>query len=265
MLIRDVTSYLEEIAPLSLQEEYDNAGLIVGDPDKLVTGVMVSLDAIEEVIDDAIDKGCNLVVSHHPIVFRGIKKFNANNYVHRCIIKAIKHDIALYAIHTNLDNVLQNGVNQRICDRIQLSNIRILREKSEFHTHNDAVGSGCIGTLPQPMNPTRFLTHLKKSMNIKVIKHTKLLDHNIETVAVCGGSGSFLLPDAKAAKADCFVTSDYKYHEFFDADGQLMICDIGHYESEQYTIDLLAELLSKKFPTFALHFTKVNTNPVQYF
>jgi len=199
-------------------------------------------------------------------VFRGIKKFDYSTYVNRCIIKAIKHDIALYAIHTNLDNVLHNGVNQRIGEQLGLQAIEPLKPSGKhIGEENYIVGAGCIGTLEQPMEEQAFLQHVKASMKAGIVKHTALLEKPISKVAICGGSGSFLLSAAIAQGADCFITSDFKYHEFFDADGKLVICDIGHYESEQYTIDLLAELLREKFPTFALHFTKVNTNPVRYF
>ena len=266
MTIKDVTQYLESIAPLRFQEDYDNSGLIVGDPSTQVTGILISLDAIESVIDDAIAQGCNLIVSHHPIVFRGIKKFDPTSYVNRCIIKAIKHDIGLYSIHTNLDNVLSSGVNQRICQQLGLRDVSLLKpQRKHRHEKDYVVGSGCIGELPEGIEELTFLSFVKDKMKTGIIRHTSLSGQKVEKIAVCGGSGSFLLSSAIAAEADVFITADFKYHEFFDADGKIIICDIGHYESEQYTIDLLAELLRKKFPTFALHFTQVNTNPVQYF
>jgi dinuclear metal center YbgI/SA1388 family protein len=261
MTINDITTYLESIAPAHLQESYDNAGLIVGNPATEVTGVLTSLDCTEEIIAEAKARGCNLVVAHHPIVFRGLKRFNGSNYVERTVIKAIKEDVAIYAIHTNLDNVRHQGVNERIAQRLGLENLRLLGPKDEDGT----IGSGMVGDLPAAMEETVFLRHLKDRMETPVVKHTKLLEQPVKTVALCGGAGGFLLGQAKKAGAQVFVTSDYKYHEFFDADGDLVICDIGHYESEQYTTQLLAELLSKKFLTFAVLCTARITNPVRYF
>jgi len=203
-------------------------------------------------VDEAIALGFNLIVSHHPIVFSGIKKFRYDNYVHRVVIKAIQHNIAIYAIHTNLDNVLDHGVNQKIAQKLNLTKCTILRPKDFAEPH---IGSGIIGTLDQELDPVAFMDHLKLTMNLTTIKHTALIKHPVQQVAVCGGSGSFLLADAKAAGADMFITADYKYHEFFDADGQLTIVDIGHYESEYYTIELLFELLTEKFPKFAARST----------
>jgi dinuclear metal center YbgI/SA1388 family protein len=261
MTIQDITTYLESIAPAHLQESYDNAGLLVGNPATEVTGVLTSLDCTEDIIAEAKVRGCNLVVAHHPIVFRGLKRFNGSNYVERTIIKAIKEDVAIYAIHTNLDNVRHQGVNERIAQRLGLENLRLLGPKDEDET----IGSGMVGELPVAMEETAFLHHLKANMETPVVKHTQLLEQPVKTVALCGGSGGFLLGKAKKAGAQVFVTSDYKYHEFFDADGDLVICDIGHYESEQFTTQLLAELLSKKFRTFAVLCTERITNPVRYF
>jgi dinuclear metal center YbgI/SA1388 family protein len=256
-----VTDYLESIAPLHLQEAYDNAGLIVGDPATEVSGVLTTLDCTEEIVAEAKARGCNLVVAHHPIVFRGLKRFNGSNYVERTVILAIREGIAIYAIHTNLDNVRKQGVNEKIAQRLGLENLRILAPKDD----SGEIGSGMIGELPRPLSETDFLGLLRDRMRTGVIKHTRRLDQDISTVALCGGAGGFLLEAAKKAGAQAFVTADYKYHEFFDADGALLLCDIGHYESEQYTTQLLAELLIKKFSTFAVLCTELNTNPVRYF
>lgn len=261
MTIKEITTHLETIAPAHLQESYDNAGLIVGDPHTEVTGVLTSLDCTEAIIAEARARGCNLVVAHHPIVFRGLKRFNGNNYVERTVIKAIKEDVAIYAIHTNLDNVRHQGVNERIARRLGLQNLRLLKPKNEEGT----VGSGMVGELPAPLSGEEWLAYLKEKMELTVIRHTALGQEPVQTVALCGGAGGFLLQDAKDAGAQAFVTSDYKYHEFFDADGDLVICDLGHYESERFTTQLLAELLSKKFPTFAVLCTELTTNPVRYF
>lgn len=363
MQIKGLTNYLETIAPSSLQEDYDNAGLIVGNADSEITGVLVSLDCTEEVVDEAIANNCNLIVAHHPIVFGGLKQINGKNYIERTVIKAIKNDIAIYAIHTNLDNVYE-GVNKRIADRLGLLRTHILVPKNgilkklvtfvpaEFaekvkqaifdagaghignysecsfatnglgsfkastganpfvgdidkqhleqelrletvfpaflqqqivaalviaHPYEEVaydiypiennynmVGSGLMGELEVEMSSGNFLKHLKDSMNLEVIRFTSF-SKNIKKVAVCGGAGSFLLKNAISQGADAFVTADFKYHEFFDAEQKLMIADIGHYESEKFTKELLCELILKKFHTFAVLLSKTNTNPVNYY
>ncbi len=259
--IQHLAAYLETIAPASLQESYDNAGLIVGDPATRVTGILTSLDCTEEIIEEAAARGCNVVVAHHPIVFRGLKRFNGATYVERTVMLAIRKEVAIYAIHTNLDNVRHRGVNERIAERLGLHNPRLLKAKNEEGT----VGSGMVGELAEPLEESDFLALLQERMRAPVIRHTRLLGQRVQTVAVAGGAGGFLLEDAKRAGAQAFVTADYKYHEFFDAEGQLVICDIGHYESEQFTTQLLAELLTKEFTTFAVLSTKRNTNPVRYY
>ncbi|MFT6333553.1 MAG: dinuclear metal center YbgI/SA1388 family protein [Halioglobus sp.] len=262
--IQDVYNHLHRIAPFQYQENYDNAGLIVGNPNSVVTGVVTCLDSTESVIDEAITLGANLVVAHHPIVFRGLKRFTGSNYIEKTVIKAIKNDIAIIAIHTNLDNVITLGVNERIAQQIGLINIKPLAVKSDIDQSNGAVGSGVIGELETVEEELLFLKSLKTRMNAQLVKHTNLLGHPIKKVAVCGGVGGFLLGNAIKAGANIFVTSDYKYHEFFDANDRIIIADIGHYESEQFTINLLHEIISRKFSTFAAHCTKVVTNPVNY-
>ncbi len=261
--IKDVIAYFHSIAPFNLQEPYDNSGLIVGNPQSVVRGVMVSLDATEEVILEAAAKNCNLVISHHPIVFSGIKRLTGAHYVERAVISAIKNDVALLAIHTNLDNVLEKGVNGMIASKLELQAISPLMPK-ENEEINSTVGSGCIGKLKSPMPTMEFLKFLKKTMQTSVVKYTDLVKKDIRTVAVCGGSGSFLLEAAKSSGADIFITSDYKYHEYFEANGEIIIADIGHYESEQFTIPLIHNLLTQKFSTFASHYTELSTNPVKY-
>ncbi len=331
MQIKTIINWLEQVAPPAYQESYDNAGLIVGNPEAEVRGVLTSLDATEDIVREAIERDCNLIVAHHPIVFRGLKQLTGQNYVERTIIEAIKNDVAIYAIHTNLDNVFHQGVNAKIAEKIGLENTAILAPKREmkkltvslpagrsakakqaimdlglgvqldlfggqkleviFHgpaqgailnalrnalnykpvydvvaleNKSKEVGSGVIGTLSKAIPEAEFLQHLKKDMQASCVRHTRLLGREVQRVAVCGGSGSFLLGQAIAQKADVFVTADYKYHEFFDADGKTVIADIGHYESEQYTIDLIYEIISRKFSNFALHCAKTNTNPVLY-
>ncbi|GJM31536.1 MAG: GTP cyclohydrolase 1 type 2 [Saprospiraceae bacterium] len=348
MKIKDLTNYLESIAPANYQESYDNAGLIVGDPATELSGVLVCLDSTEAVVEEAIAKKCNLIVAHHPIVFKGLKRLNGRNYVERTVIKAIRNEIAIYAIHTNLDNVYAQGVNAKIAEKLGLEDTHILAPKAEMKklftfvpaTHSEVirkalfavgagqvlphnelsfstlgvgsqdgqngaqvklevvfpsgnqsavlkaldeqfsgaaydimqvenstpeVGSGMIGTFKKPMTEEAFLKFLKKNMQTELVRHTQLLGNKISKVAICGGAGSFLLSRAIQQKADVFITADYKYHEFFDADGKIVIADIGHFESEQFTIDLLYEIISEKFSNFALHCTEVKTNPVNYF
>src|ERR1043165_8450756 len=327
MKIREVIPVLESMAPPSLQESYDNTGLIIGDENAACKGILVSLDATEAVIDEAIKKNCNLIVSHHPIVFSGLKKITGKDYVQKAVIKAIKNDIALYAIHTNLDNII-NGVNGRIASLLGLKNVSILSSKENqlkklytFVPAADAdkvrqtifdagagqignydecsfnaegfgtfrggmntdpyeeiaydiiklenkfslIGSGIIGELNEAMDEKNFLKLLKDKFGLQVIKHTQLMNKPIKKVAACGGAGSFLIPSALAAGADIYITSDIKYHEFFDANDRMIIADIGHYESEQFTVNLLQEFLEQKFPTFAVLKTEVITNPVRYF
>jgi len=264
MLVRELIDFFESIAPSSFQESYDNVGLITGSPNTEISGIITCLDATEAVIDEAISLNCNVVVAHHPIVFRGIKKLNGTNYVERVIIKAIKNDIAIFAIHTNLDNVYYHGVNTIIANRLNLNELEILDPKQNLFYNNQKVGSGMIGNLPYPMEETSFLQYLKEKMDLKVVKHTALLGKPIEKVALCGGSGSFLLQKAIEQNADIFVTSDFKYHEFFDAENNIIIADIGHYESERFTFEYLKSLIIQNFSIFAVHSTSINTNPVLY-
>lgn len=363
MKLKEITSHLESIAPLAYQESYDNAGLICGNQDMDITGAVICLDSTEAVIDEAIANKCNLIIAHHPIVFSGLKKFTGKNYVERIIIKAIQNNIAIYAAHTNLDNVF-NGVNAKIAEKLGLVNCSILApqnntlkklltfcpddkasavrkalfeagagaignydecsfntngigtfragegtnpyvgEKGKQHQEketkieviypayleskllkalflshpyeevaydliplsnaNNRVGAGLVGELAREMDETVFLNHLKKTMKAEGIRYTALRGKKVKKVAVCGGSGSFLLGNAKSSGADVFVTADFKHHQFFDAENQLIIADIGHYESEQYTMELFYEILSRKFTTFALHLSKINTNPINY-
>ncbi len=260
MQIKEILGILEAVAPPHLQESYDNAGLIVGDPEAEATGVLFCLDSTEAVVDEAVRKGCNLVIAHHPIVFRGLKRINGSTYVERTVMQAIRRDVAVYAIHTNLDNVYHRGVNARIADKLGLVNTRILAPKPG----TSDTGAGLCGELPAAMGEIEFLQLVKTTFRAGCVRHTALRSKAVKRVAVCGGSGSFLLPEALRAGADAFVTADFKYHEFFDAEGKLVIADIGHFESEQFTIELLYDIIREKFPTFALHCTEVNTNPVHY-
>jgi dinuclear metal center YbgI/SA1388 family protein len=279
MRIEEVISHLEQWAPPILQESYDNSGLLVGNKQNEITNVLVSLDCTEDVVEEAIAKNCNLIVSHHPIVFEGLKRFTGADYVQRTVIKAIQNNIALYAIHTNLDNTLE-GVNGEIAKRLGLKNVRPLVPFSRFNSlpHEEIAqnwqtlqnnlnqyGSGAIGELETPISLMDCLGILKNEFNNQCIKYTSTSKEFIKKIAVCGGSGQFLLGAAKAQGADVFITADVKYHEFFDAENQLSFIDIGHFESEQFTIELIHGKIAEKFRTFAVHKTGVITNPVLYY
>ncbi len=261
MKVQAIIQALESWAPPQYAESYDNVGLIVGDSDQEVTGVLVTLDSIESVIDEAIEIGLNMIIAHHPILFKGLKKINGATYVERAVIKAIKHDISIYALHTNLDNII-TGVNSKIADILGLQDQKILAKKDSITM---SIGSGIIGQLAQPVTALQFLQEVKSKMGLGVIKHTSLLENPIHTIALCGGSGSFLIPEAIKAGADVFITSDLKYHEYFDADGKILLMDIGHYESERYTSELIQHYLQKNLNGLLVRQTSLTTNPVQYF
>lgn len=265
MKIGQLANFFYQIAPLNLQEEYDNAGLITGHPDTEITGVLIALDSTEEVIHEAVRHGCNLVIAHHPIVFRGLKKINGHHYVERTIITAIKNDIAILALHTNLDNVYQHGVNQKIAEKLNLRDTEILLPKSGVSHAGQEVGAGMTGLLPMPIATTSFLNYIKANLELKVLKHTHLCKENVHKVAVCGGSGSFLIHKAIQCQADVYITSDLKYHEFFEADDKIILLDIGHFESEKYTIELLYGLIINNFSNFAVRMTETVTNPVHFY
>ena len=274
--IHEIVSAFEAVAPLALQESYDNSGLIVGDRDAEVTRALLCLDCTEAVVDEAIGKGCDIIIAHHPIVFGGLKRFTGGDYVQRTVIKAIQNNIAIYACHTNLDNVLRGGVNERIAQQLGFDVERVLRpiaaDFGSFANQGGFVdsevfrtaGAGILCNLQKPMNVLDFLQHVKERMGAEVVKYTKCDIEVVGKVAICGGAGSFLIGDALRAGADAFITSDVKYHEFFDAQGKMLLCDIGHYESEKYTIDLFSNILSAKFPKFATIFAGTITNPIDY-
>ena len=264
MQIKAFITSLEEWAPLRFQESYDNSGLIVGDPESNCTGILCSLDCTEAVIEEAIQKGCNLIVSHHPIIFKGIKQFSGDHYVNRTVLKAIQNNIALYAIHTNLDNVL-HGVNSSLADRLHLENRKILAPiPGLFDANGQAVGAGIVGELPLETEPEAFVKWVKEQFKLDVLKHTKLINKNLITIGLCGGSGSFLLDQIKAKNIDCFITSDLKYHDFFEADGKYLLLDIGHGESEQFVPALIVDYLKRKFLTFAVLESEVKTQLISY-
>ena len=364
MKIKEIIQYLETLAPPELQESYDNAGLITGDPEREVFSALVTLDVTESVVDEAINKNSGLIIAHHPVIFSPLKKLTGKNHVERTIIKAVKKDIAIFAAHTNLD-AMPGGVNAKLCEKLDLRDCKILQplknrllklvtfipvdnftkvrkaifsagagnignydncgyslegfgtfrgnqksnpyigQKGKIHSEKEVrfetifpswqqgkvisallnshpyeepaydiyplencletTGMGMVGTLPRAFTEKEFLSSLKKIFRAGCIRHTMLTGKSVKKVTICGGSGGSLLKDAISAKADVFVSADFKYHQFFDADNKIMIADIGHFESEQFTKELFIELLTKKFPKFAVRFSEVNTNPIFYF
>ena len=363
MRIKEIVSALERFAPLPLQDGFDNAGLQIGLTDVEATGALLCLDVTEAVLDEAIMLGCNLVISHHPLIFKGYKSITGKNYIERCIIKAIKNDITVYSAHTNLDNTLK-GVNYKIAEKIGLSNVRILETKEnallklvtfvplmqaekvrqalfnvgcgnignydscsyntegegtfraqtgthpycgnigELHSEKEVrietilpeykktevinallaahpyeepafdlyllqnnwqqVGAGIIGDLNAPETELDFLKRIKNVFEVGCLRHNKLPGKEIKSVALCGGSGAFLIPLAVQNKADVFITGEIKYHEYFGYEDEILLVEIGHYESEQYTKELLYSIIRNLFPNFTLQISKVNTNPIKY-
>ena len=263
ILVKEIMEFLESIAPFDLQEKYDNSGLLTGSPEMEATGILIALDAVPSVIEEAIELGCNVVLSHHPILFTGLKKLTGDHYVEKSLIKAIQNNIAIIAIHTNLDNVIENGVNSKIAEKLGISYIEPLLIKTSRHT-DYFIGAGVLGYLDEPQDTLSFLQDVKKKMNSNCLKYTRLIKESVHKIAICGGSGSFLLLEAINKGADVFITSDIKYHQFFDANDQIIMVDIGHYESEQFTIELLYDLIKKNFRNFAAHYTKTHTNPIKY-
>ena len=257
MTLQELTTAIEEYAPLAYQESYDNAGLLVGQPQQEITAALLTIDVTPEVIDEAITLGANCIISHHPLIFSGLKHLRGENDVERCVIKAIQYNIAIYAAHTNLDAAFY-GVNHKIAQKLHLHNVQLLQ------TIDENAGSGMIGDLEKPPPVCDFLEFVKQTFNCAIIKTSPLCKSTISRVAVCGGSGSFLIEQAKNQNADIFLTGDIKYHDFFRAENQIIIADFGHYESEQFTKEIFYEILNKKFPTFALNFSKVTTNPITY-
>ncbi len=250
---------LERFAPLPLQDGFDNAGLQIGLTEMEATGALLCLDVTESVIDEALSLGFNLIISHHPLLFKGLKCISGQTYTERCVLKAIKNDIVIYSAHTNLDNAPE-GVNYKIAEKIGLQDIKILAPKEG----ESMVGSGVIGILEEPNSELDFLKRIKKTFEVECLRHNKLTGRLIHKVALCGGAGSFLIPNAIQQEADIFITGEIKYHEFFGHEKEILLAEIGHYESEQYTKDLLASILKKEFPNLEIENTKINTNPIKY-
>lgn len=258
MRIRDVVDALEKFAPLPLQEEYDNSGLQVGLTETEVSGALLCLDVTEAVIQEAVSLGCNLIVSHHPLLFRPLKSITDRTESERCVIEAIRNDIALYAAHTNLDNA-NGGVNFKIASRLGLTDISWLESKSE-----DA-GCGITGILRRDLREEEFISFVKDTFAVPCLRCNGQLGRPVHKVAVCGGAGAFLIPSAVASGADAFITGEIGYHRFSSLDGTILLMETGHFESEQYTVELLGEILHKEFPHMRVEQTSHNTNPIRYF
>lgn len=259
MKIKEVVSALERFAPLPLQDGFDNAGLQIGLTDAEVTGALLCLDVTEAVLDEAIALGYNLVIAHHPLLFKGCKSITGRDYVERCIVKAIKNDVVVYAAHTNLDNA-PGGVNFKIAEKIGLKNVRFLEPKED----RQEAGAGVIGELEVPETETEFLKRIKKTFEVGCLRHNKLTGREIQTVALCGGAGAFLMPLAIQQRADVFLTGEMRYHEYFGHEGDILLAEIGHYESEQYTKEIFYTIIRDLFPGLDVQLTKVNTNPIKY-
>ena len=259
MVLKEITNILEKWCPLNSAEEFDNVGLLVGNSNEIITKAIITIDTTEEVVDEAIKNDCNLIITFHPIIFDGLKNITEQTYVERIVFKAIQNNINIYAIHTNLDNN-PRGVNYKICQKLEMNNTKFLISKVE-----ETFGMGMVGELNKELSEIEFFNFLKSKMNIKNIKHSPFIGKNIKKVAVLGGSGSFAIENAIAEKADCYITSDLKYHDYFKADNKILLADIGHYESEQFTKELILEFLNEKIPKFACIISKSNTNPVNYF
>ena len=259
MKLKDITNIIEKWSPLEHAETFDNVGLLVGNPNNNIDKALITIDATEDVIDEAINQNCNLVITFHPIIFSGIKQITEKTYVERVVEKAIKNDINIYAVHTNLDNN-PKGVNYKISKRLSLKNTSILLKKDDKN-----IGMGMIGELTKELNEIEFFEFLKNKMNIKHIKHSPFLGKKIKKIAVLGGSGSFAIEEAINKKADCYVTSDLKYHDYFKAEKKILLADIGHYESEHFTKQLILDFFIEKIPKFACIISKTNTNPVNHF
>ena len=253
-------SALERFAPLPLQESWDNAGLQLGLTEVEVSGALLCLDVNEQIVDEAVAKGCNLIVSHHPLLFRGLKQISGADYVQRSVIKAIKHDIVIVSMHTNMDNAL-DGVNWKIAERLGLTDCKFFAQKT---VDGIEAGSGVVGNLPLQMDARAFIELVKKQFGVQCAQCNELLQRPISKVAICGGAGDFLLSDAIGEGADAFITGEMHYHQYFGFEQQIQICVIGHYQSEQYTAEIFRDIIQKDCPGVKTFIAETNTNPIVY-
>ena len=258
MKVKEIISAIEEFAPLSIQEGWDNSGLCVGSPEDEVTSVLLALDCTPELVDEAVACGADMIVTHHPLIFKGLKKISVEDQVGEAVVKAIRAGISIYAAHTSADKVLA-GVSGAMAARLGLKNVRILDEDGE------GTGLGTIGDLAVPMTAEEAVDFVKERFSLKAMRTSRPVEGMVSRVAMCGGSGGSLISAAKAAGADLYISGDISYHNFF-TEKDFMIMDIGHYESEIEIVDILFSLIKKKFPTFAVRITQnVNSNPIYYF
>lgn len=260
MYIKEIISLVEEYAPLKWQAGFDNSGLLCGDPEREVTSVLLCIDVTEEVVREAIARGHNLIISHHPLIFSGLKHITPATYVERCVILAIKHDITIYAAHTNMD-VVANGVSGRMADKLQLHHREVLQPEGDPSVGN---GYGIIGELASAEESMAFLQRVKETFRCDRLRYTTPHLAEIRRVAVCGGAGASFFNKALSREADIYISGDFKYHDFFLTENRIIIADIGHYESEQFTKEIFYEILTKKISKFAVQFSEINTNPIKY-
>lgn len=259
MKIKEVLSALERFAPLPLQEGWDNAGLQIGLTEAEVSGALLCLDVNEAIVDEAIEKGCNLIVSHHPLLFKGLKTISDGDYVQRTVMKAIMNSIAIVSMHTNMDNA-KGGVNYKIAEHLGLQEVKFFAEKPGAVE----AGSGVVGLLPEPMSATAFIQLVKERFGVKCAQCNLLLQRPVRKVAICGGSGDFLLGDAIAQGADAFITGEMHYHVYFGQEQKIQICVIGHYESEQFTSEIFKSIIEDECPELPVMIAQTSTNPIIY-
>ena len=257
MKLREVIAALEHLAPLRLQDEWDNSGLQVGFPESEIDQVLVCLDVTEAIVDEAIAAKCNLIVSHHPLIFKALRQVSDATYQQRCVVKALAAGISIYSAHTSLDNA-PGGVNHRIAALLGLQKLRWLSPRD-----GEDAGSGLVGELPASEPDAAFLARVQRTFGVECLQHSALDGRQVRRVALCGGAGAFLLHDAVCAGADCFISGEFHYHDYFENQG-VLLAELGHYQSEQFTQDLLLEYLHKTCPGLTVRKTAINTNPICY-
>lgn len=259
MKIKEITSLIESFAPLGWQASYDNAGLIVGRPDDEVEAILLAVDVTEEVIREAVERGCGLIVTHHPIIFHPLKRLNSASQVERCVEEAIRRGIALYACHTNLDSAPE-GMNFRLAEMLGVKNCSLLEPNERI----EGVGFGVVGELSEPIPTEEYLQRVREVLGCACIRHSRIASAEVRRVAICTGSGGSMIPLAQRAGADLYITADLKYNDFMAPEGGLTVADVGHFESEYCAIEILFDILSKKLCTFAVLRSNATRNPIQY-
>ncbi len=257
MKLKDIISAVERVAPLRFQDGFDNSGLQAGSVEQETGSVLVCLDVTEEIVREAVEKGCDLILSHHPLLFHPLKQVSDRTYQQRCVVSAVKAGIAIYSAHTSLDNA-PGGVNYRIADIIGMEDLHWLSPKDDSES-----GSGVVGTLREPVPDSDFLSSLKEKFGVSCLRHSATDGRTIRRVAVCGGAGAFLLPDAIREGADCFISGEFHYHDYFE-NSAVLLAELGHYQSEKFTIELLRDILRREFPELEVSVTQTDTNPIRY-